>query len=151
MTRPNLRLQKFTAELLKHNDATKAAIAAGYSKKNPAVQGQRLRNHPEVKAAIAKALAKSEAAAAWNAERAIKELEEIKNLALSGEFINCGAAIKAIEGICKIKGLFAPEKKELEFNGGVKSKITFEQLCNSYANTPKRKIQDTTTPRKSKA
>jgi phage terminase small subunit len=122
----NLRKQKFIEKFLECGDASKAAVFAGYSKKHPAAQGQRLLNDPEVKAAKEKALAQSEIAAAYNANKAFEELDEIKRAALSGENPQCSAAAKAVELKCKLQGLLAPEKREID----LKSKsITFEQLC----------------------
>jgi len=147
----NLREQKFVEKYIECGNAAEAALAAGYGKKHPSAQGQRLLKDKEVKAAIDKAFAKSEETAAWNAEKAIKEFEAIKKLALDGDIPNYGAAVKSVENICKIKGLFAPEKHEMELNGTLKPKITFEQLCNSYDNTSRRKIQDTAAAGKEKA
>jgi phage terminase small subunit len=145
----NMKKQIFTEKYLDCRNATEAAAFAGYGKKHPSAQGQRLLKDPKVKAAIEKAFAQSEEAAAWNARKAIEEFERIEKLALDGECPNYGAAVKSIENICRIKGLFAPEKQEIEVNGTLKPKITFEQLCND--SIPRKKIRDTGALGKKKA
>lgn len=69
----NARRVKFVAAYLKEPNATKAACAAGYSKKTAYSIGQRLLGIPEVKAAIQKRFDKLEI----TAERVLAELAKL--------------------------------------------------------------------------
>ncbi len=64
----------FVREYLVDNNATQAAIRAGYSRKTAYSQGQRLLKHVEVAAGIAKRQAKLEERAGVKAEAVIREL-----------------------------------------------------------------------------
>jgi len=128
MTSP--KKQKFTKEYAKCGNATKAARLAGYSEKTAKSAGNRLLKDKAVKKALKQAAEQSKKAAVWNMDHAIEELEEIKAVALTGDFPNTASAIKAIEVICKLKGLFAPEKQEIALEGG-KHILTFKELCDN--------------------
>jgi len=130
----NIREQKFIEHYVAHNNATEAAIYAGYSKNGAEGAGYRLKNKPSIKKAIDKIKAELAEKSKWTRERAIEELEKIKSDALASERPNHSAAVKSIELIGKLLGLFPSEKKEIEFNGdlGVELKQvrTFTDLKN---------------------
>jgi len=131
----DIREQKFIEHYAEHGNATAAAIYAGYSKNGACRAGYRLKNKPSIKKAIDRIKAELAEKSKWTRERAIEELEKIKSDALASERPNHSAAVKSIELIGKLLGLFPSEKKEIEFNGdlGVELKQvrTFTDLKNA--------------------
>jgi hypothetical protein len=112
----NLKETKFLEEYLAHGNATKAALSAGYSVEGSKKAAVRLLNRPEIATKIEDAKKKSEKLAAWNLEKAVEELEKaagINGVAAVGE-VRASEKVKAIELICRLKGLFASEKVELK-------------------------------------
>lgn len=73
----NEKQRRFAHEYLKDQNATQAAIRAGYSKKTAASQGHDLLKHPEIKQVLASKLAKIEEKAEFTAELAIRQLERM--------------------------------------------------------------------------
>ena len=70
----NLKQQAFAREYLLDNNATQAAIRAGYSAKSAHSQGHDLLKHPEVQALIGKAALKVATKAEVSAEKVLTEL-----------------------------------------------------------------------------
>jgi len=122
----NVRKQKFTEEYSKNGNAAKAARAAGYSEKTAKAIGSKLLKDKEVKAALKQTAEQSKKAAAWNLDRAVEELEA--NMLFARACEKPESINKGIELICKLKGLFAPEKQEITLEGG-KHILTFKELC----------------------
>lgn len=73
----NEKQRRFAHEYLKDQNATQAAIRAGYSKKTSGSQGFDLLKHPEIKQVLAAKLAQIEAKAEFTAEKAILQLERM--------------------------------------------------------------------------
>jgi len=69
--------QRFTAEYLIDNNASRAAMAAGYSSKTAESQGSRLLRNVKVARALDKALAKQAARTEITADRVLKEYAKI--------------------------------------------------------------------------
>jgi len=138
----NPKQKLFVQYFLELRDAKQAAIKAGYSAKTAATLGSRLANMPKIKKLIKAAIEREDRKMAAEAKKkgdnaeidsiashvkkAIENFNELKRLAmLNGEI---SSAIKAEENICKIRGLYAPAKQELEISN-LKPPPTFEQLC----------------------
>jgi phage terminase small subunit len=73
----NEKQRRFAHEYLKDQNATQAAIRAGYSKKTAGSQGFDLLKHPEIRAVLSSKLAKIEERAEFTAEQAIRQLERM--------------------------------------------------------------------------
>jgi len=71
------RQKLFVKEYLKRRNATQAAIAAGYSKKNARSIGAENLSKPAIKSAIEEGLKKLEEKCDISAERTIREIAEI--------------------------------------------------------------------------
>lgn len=69
----NLQQAKFLKEYLKHGNATKAALSAGYSEASAYSQGHDLLKHPEIKKSVEKAFTKLEI----SAENVLAELAKL--------------------------------------------------------------------------
>lgn len=107
------RQQVFVAEYFKDMNATRAAIAAGYSKKSAESQGSQLLKHPKVSAEIAKKSASLLGKAEITAE---KVLEEIGNVAFLDprKFLNPDGTLKEFASLdadvaCAIAGFEVSE------------------------------------------
>lgn len=70
----NERQKKFAADYVKHGNATKAAISAGYSEKTAHQIGHQLLKHPSVAAKITSLGVKSEKKDQLNAELVVETL-----------------------------------------------------------------------------
>lgn len=73
----NDKQRRFVAEYLKDQNATQAAIRAGYSKKTAGSQGHDLLKKPEIRLMLSKKLDAIEARAEFSAEQAIRQLERM--------------------------------------------------------------------------
>jgi len=133
--RNDIMEQKFVEHFAEHGNATKAAIHAGYSKNGADRAGHRLLQSKSIKDKIAKIKAELAEKSKWTRERAIERLESIEKKALEDERPNYSAAVKAIETISKLVGLFPEEKKKVELEGDVgvviKETVTFGDLQNA--------------------
>ena len=69
----NIQQAKFLKEYLKHGNATRAALSAGYAEASAHSQGHDLLKHPEIKGAIEKAFKKLEI----SAETVLAELAKL--------------------------------------------------------------------------
>lgn len=77
MAKLNLRQQRFVDAYLLDPNATKAAIAAGYSEKTAGSQGHDLLKHPEIADAIELRTTKAIAVTDTSVERILLELEAL--------------------------------------------------------------------------
>jgi phage terminase small subunit len=131
----SIREQKFIEHFAEHNNATQAAIYAGYAKNSAVREGYRLKNKPSIKKEIDRIKAGLAKKSKWTREKAIERLESIEQKALEDERPNYSAAVKAIETISKLVGLFPEEKKKVELEGDlgvvIKNTITFGDLQNA--------------------
>lgn len=119
--------QRFVDEFLIDANATRAALAAGYSPKTADRQGSYLRNRPRVKAAIAKALREQQKRTLIKADQVLLDINDLANKAAkAGEF---SAAIRGKELIGKHYKLFT-EKHE---HGGVGGGPVLFQITNAEA------------------
>lgn len=100
----NAKQQRFVNEYLIDLNATQAAIRAGYKADNADVTGPRLLGNVGVAAAIAEGQAKVAGKLEITAEKVLRDLEEVRLLALKdGAY---GPAAKAIELHGKHLGMF---------------------------------------------
>ena len=113
---------RFCTEFLVSEDASKAAIAAGYSPNTAYAQGSRLKNTPAIKAYLE------------NAHREAAELATIdksfilRGIAREAQDESASIRLKALELLGKARGVFHAEHREggpevvfrLDMNGGVK-------------------------------
>jgi phage terminase small subunit len=98
------RQERFVAEYLIDLNATKAAIRAGYSAKTAEQGGAQLLRNIKVSAAIAGGIAKRAGKLEITAEKVLRDLEEVRVLAIKdGAY---GPAAKAIELHGKHIGMF---------------------------------------------
>jgi len=134
----SIREQKFVEHFAEHGNATQAAIYAGYAKNSAVREGYRLSHKPSIDKEIKKIKAELAEKSKWTRERAIERLESIEKKALEDERPNYSAAVKAIETISKLVGLFPEEKKKVELEGDVgvviKETVTFGDLQNAKGN-----------------
>ena len=117
----NDRQKKFVREYIKRNNATQAAIAAGYSKKTARSIGQRLLTNIDIQNAIEKQQLKLQEEFKYSVEESFENLKKAQELALEREIYGKPAPdlsnfIKAEELKGKLKGLYV-EKKEI--SGGL--------------------------------
>jgi len=94
-----VKQQAFVAEYLVDLNATQAAMRAGYSRRTAAEQGARLTKHPQVAAAIAKALEQRADKAAIDANWVLKKAVELHEAALADK--SFAAAKGALELVGK--------------------------------------------------
>lgn len=73
----NDKQRRFAAEYLKDQNATKAAIRAGYSKKTAGSQGHDLLKKPEIRLMLTEKLGRIEEKAEFSAVQAIQQLERM--------------------------------------------------------------------------
>lgn len=136
--RNDIKEQKFVEHFAEHGNATQAAIYAGYSKNGADRAGYRLLQSKSIKDKVARIKSELAEKSKWNRERAIDELESIKRDALASDRPNHSAAVKAIETIAKLAGLFPEERKKVELEGDVgiviKETVTFGDLQNAKGN-----------------
>lgn len=113
-----LRKQAFVHEYMRNgNNATQAAIAAGYAYNNARTQGYRLVNHDDaVKAEIERAQAELAERTDYGAEQAMTELGDVIDFARKTS--NATAMARAVELRMKMAGLLV-DKHELHVQGTV--------------------------------
>ena len=95
---------RFVAEYLIDLNATQAAIRAGYSDKNAEQSGSQLFRNIQVRAAIDAALAKRSGKLEITAEKVLRDLEELRGLAIADK--QYSPAARAIELHGKHLGMF---------------------------------------------
>ena len=116
---------RFKDEYLIDNNATQAAIRAGYSKKTAKSQGQRLLTNVDIKAAIKagqKDIAKRNG---LTIDDIIRELEEARTAALTAESPQSSAAVAATMGKAKVLGMLI-DKSEVKNEGNISIDISFK-------------------------
>lgn len=86
----NLKQQAFAREYLKDQNATQAAIRAGYSKRSAGSQGHDLLNHPEIQALIGKAAEKVADRLELSAARVLGEIGHFAHADLRDAFKDDG-------------------------------------------------------------
>lgn len=106
-----LKACRFIEHYAIHGNAKAAAIHAGYSPNNAYSAGHRLLQKPEVKAKINAMKRQLEEKTGWSRERMLRELEDVKLRAGTGDYPNHNAELKALDTICKMQGYFIPEKE----------------------------------------
>ncbi|MCT8281763.1 terminase small subunit [Xanthomonas translucens] len=94
--------QRFVSEYLKDQNATQAAIRAGYSKGTAKQQGSRLLTNADVAAAVNKGQRRVAKKAEVTADSLMAELEQARKLALKEK--QSSAAVAATMGKAKIGG-----------------------------------------------
>lgn len=100
---------KFVSEYLVDQNATQAAIRAGYAKSGARTEGARLLANADIAAAVAEALAKVAEKAEWTAADRLKALKRISDAA---ETNDPRVAVSAIAEANKMQGSHAPTKQE---------------------------------------
>lgn len=96
--------ERFVAEYLKDLNATQAYIRAGYSKNGAAQGAERLLRNVEIASAVAEGQARIAGKLEITAEKVLRDLEEVRQLAIrDGAY---GPAAKAIELHGKHIGMF---------------------------------------------
>jgi phage terminase small subunit len=108
--------QRFVAEYLVDQNATQAAIRAGYSKKTAGQVGFENLKKPEIAEAIAKRQAKVAKKAEVTLESLLNELEEARSLAIKEK--QTSAAVSATMGKAKLTGLLLEKREHTGRNGG---------------------------------
>lgn len=115
------------------NNATKAALSAGYSKKTAYSQGQRLLKNVEIKKALGLEEEKLKQKYEYTVEKLIEELEIAQNAAINAG--NLTAYLKAVELKGKAFGLFTEN---------VRGNFELTQALIKYVPTKKEKQNDET-------
>ena len=100
---------RFVSEYLKDQNATQAAIRAGYSEKTANQQGSRLLAHVGVAAALAPGQQNVAAKAEVTVHSLAAELEEAREIALKER--QSSAAVQATMGKAKLYGLGVENKR----------------------------------------
>lgn len=99
--------QQFVNEYLTQGNATKAAVAAGYSEKTAQAQGSRLLKQPSIKQMIEASQQAASIETQITIHDLLAELEAARLEALAQG--QCGAAISATMGKAKLLGLDKPQ------------------------------------------
>lgn len=100
---------RFVAEYLKDQNATQAAIRAGYSKKTAAQQGSRLLMNVEVARAVGQKQERVAKKAEVTVDTLARELEQARSIALKEK--QSSAAVQATMGKAKLYGLGVENKR----------------------------------------
>ena len=118
---------RFVAEYLKDQNATQAAIRAGYSQKTAAQQGSRLLMNVEVAKAVGQKQKRVAAKAEITVESLAREFEEARQLALQEK--QASAMVAATTGKGKLAGLLVERHKHSGAIGTYDlTKLTDDQL-----------------------
>lgn len=121
--------QRFVQEYLKDQNATQAAIRAGYSEATAKQQGSRLLTNVDVAAAVSAAQTKVAKRAAVTVHSLAAELEQARALALIEK--QSSAAVAATMGKAKLFGLAIERHRHSGAIGSYDlSNLTDEQLDN---------------------
>jgi len=104
MAKPlNPKQQIFVAEYIKSKNATQAAIAAGYSKKNARFNGSQLLTNPNIRAAVDAGISRQAKRIEISADRVLQRIAEI---AFDREYVHPATILKATEQLGKHLKLF---------------------------------------------
>ncbi len=106
------RKYNFAIEFVASNNATQAAIKAGYSPKTAYSSGHRLAHDPEVVAIIQKEREKLSDKTKVTYEKIISDLDRVLDLAIQLE--KPSAAVSAIVAKAKLAGLFDKENGDFD-------------------------------------
>jgi hypothetical protein len=119
--------QRFVQEYLKAQNATQAAIRAGYSEKTAKQQGSRLLNVPPIAAAVRAGQKRVAAKAEVTVDSLMAELEQARRMALKEK--QPSAAVTATMGKGKLAGLLVEKRHHTGAIGTYDlSKITDDEL-----------------------
>jgi phage terminase small subunit len=110
----NLNQARFVAEYVKDGNATRAAIAAGYTEKNAKNTGYGLLQKPAVQAAVDEARDKLALATGYNLRAAVEEIDQKIQRAEAAEQYT--AVAKMLELKLKVHGMLV-EKHEVRAQG----------------------------------
>jgi phage terminase small subunit len=106
----NAQQQQFINEYLTLGNATKAAIAVGYSAKTAQAQGSRLLKQPSIKLAIQAQQQQASIETQTTLQELLIELEAVRVAALARG--QCSAAVSATMGKARLLGLDKPKDRE---------------------------------------
>lgn len=126
----NPKQQAFVREYLKDKNATRAAKAAGYSKKTAHATGPENLSKPGIKKAIEAGLAKQAEKAGISAERTVQEIAAIAYQKLSTNELKklSGNKLKALELLGKRFNLFTENLQITGKDGG--PQVIFHTFAN---------------------
>lgn len=116
-----LKQQRFIEEYLVDGNATRSAIAAGYSKKTAYSIGEENLKKPEIKAEIERIRAEQSKKLEITREGLLQDLMDIKDDQKKGF---PPAALKAIEMLLKAQGWDKPKEEPASVNEDSEIKIT---------------------------
>ena len=116
-----LKQQKFVNEYLIDNNASRAALAAGYSKKTAYAIGNENLKKPEIMVEIEKAIARQAERTEVTADRVIKEYAKVA-FVNSRDFIDEDGSTKAIHDLSPNDSAAVQHFEELE-DGGTKVRL----------------------------
>jgi hypothetical protein len=105
----NAQQQQFINEYLTQGNATKAAIAVGYSAKTAQAQGSRLLKQPSIKLAIQAQQQQASIETQTTLQELLIELEAVRVAALARG--QCSAAVSATMGKARLLGLDKPKDR----------------------------------------
>lgn len=115
------RKENFALEYIRTGSAKASAVAAGYSAKSAGTSAARLLKDPVVKAFIDAARERSLAVGAYNADQAMRELDDV--IRFSRETKNATAYARAVELKMRQAGLLV-ERADVRMLGGFQVKIS---------------------------
>lgn len=125
---PTVKMQVFVDQYLIDGNATRSALAAGYSERTAARIGSELLTHPHVKEALAKALKEQQKRTLITADEVLKRIDRVARKAeAAGDF---SAANRANQLLGQHYKLFT-EKHE---HGGIGGGPVMFQISESEAN-----------------
>lgn len=115
-----IRFQRFVDAYIVEPNATKAAIAAGYSERTAKQQGSRLLTRVDVGAAIAARQAKASKKADLTLEAHLATLNSLRDQAAAAEQFAPAVSAEVSRG--KAAGLYV-DRKEHSFNGPLEVRV----------------------------
>lgn len=113
--------RRFAEEYLVDQNATQAAIRAGYSPRTAYSSGARLLRDVEVRELIQQGLLRARERAEWGLQDFVRELDEARQVAANEG--QAAAMITASTTKAKALGVFV-DKKQAEVSGGIEVLIT---------------------------
>lgn len=114
--------QRFVDAYLVEPNATKAAIAAGYSKKTAYSAGGRLLKNVEVAAAVAKRQERASAKADLTLDRHLANLNALRNKAMKAQQFSAAVSAEVSRG--KAAGFYV-DRTETKHSGKVEVSVRF--------------------------